>query len=152
MRPISKDLQANFTNSATDFKKVCSETDSQAKRNVVIAMASPIFISFCLVVLFTQLGNCALTEFQMDREIKLLSKTASHILRQFYSKHASAIFLIRLALHPYTYYKQSEIMNRILLHTRSIICYVIEKPKYMKFSPFLRTNAIIFIDSYEAFR
>lgn len=115
-------------------------------------MASPILISFCLIVIFTQLGNCDLTEIQIDREIKLLSRAASNILRQFYSKHASAISLIRLALHPNTYYKQSEIMNRILFHTRSTISYVIEKPKYMKFSPFLRISAIIFVDSYEAFR
>lgn len=115
-------------------------------------MSSTLLTSIFLVVLFSQLGNCALNEFQMDREIQLLARATSQIIRQFYSKHASAISLIRLAVHPHTYYKQSEIMNRILLHTEATIAYVIEKPKYMKFTPFLRISAIVWLDGYDAFR
>ncbi|XP_055325489.1 uncharacterized protein LOC129579433 [Sitodiplosis mosellana] len=116
-------------------------------------MSPAILTSFFLVVLFSQLGNGALNEFQMDREIKFLARATSHIIRQFYSKRTSAISLIQ----PFTvqlqkHYKQSEIMNRILLHTKSTMCYVIEWPKYMKYLPFLRACAIIFIDSYAAFR
>lgn len=115
-------------------------------------MSSIFLTSFFVVVLaFLQFGHCGLNEFQMDREVKLLARATSHIIRQVYTKHSPAMSLIPLALKPHTYYKMKECMNRILLHTESSIAFVIEQPKYMKYSPFLRDKAIIWVDGYEAF-
>lgn len=116
-------------------------------------MPSIIIVSaFILLASFSLHSNCALHEFQLNLEIEHLSDAATQAIRQFYSERASAISLIRLAMHPFAYYKQSEIINRVLLRTKSTIAYVIEEPKLLKFSPFLRFSAILFFDGYDAFR
>lgn len=112
-----------------------------------------IFVSaFVLLAFFSLHSSCTLHEFQLNLEIDRLSDAATQVIRHFYIKQASALSLIRLAMQPFTYYKQSEIINRVLLRTKSTIAYVIEEPKMMYSSPFLRFNAILFFDGYDAFR
>lgn len=105
-----------------------------------------------LLAFFALRGSCTLQEFQANLEIDHLSDAATQIIQQFYSERTSAISLIRLAMQPFAYYKQSEIINRVLLRTKSTIAYVIEEPKQMKYSPFLRSSAILFFDGFNAFR
>lgn len=108
--------------------------------------------AFFLFALFFRIGSCALSEFQPDREIDIMAESVKQIIKRCYRNRASAISLVRLAKQPLTYYKQSEIINRVLLSTKSKISYVVEEPAFMKQSPFLRFNAIIFLDGYDAFR
>lgn len=115
-------------------------------------MSSIIVSAFVLLAFFSLHGSCTLREFQSNPEIEHLSDAATQAIRQFYSDQASALSLVRLAVQPFAYYKQSEIINRVLLRTKSTIAYVIEEPKMMRFSPFLRFSAILFFDGYEAFR
>lgn len=115
-------------------------------------MPSIIVSAFILLAFFSLHSSCTLREFQLNLEIEHLSDAATQVIRHFYSERASALSLIRLAMQPFAYYKQSEIINRILLRTKSTIAYVIEEPKMMKFSSFLRFSAILFFDGYEAFR
>lgn len=114
-------------------------------------MASIVLVMFILCEFLLQNGHCTPREFILNREIERLA-AATRIILQYYSERASALSLIRLALHPHKYYKQSEIINHVLLTTDSTITYVLEEPKYMSLSPFLRTDAILFLDGYESFR
>lgn len=117
-------------------------------------MPSTIRIVCALISLafFAMQTKCILHEFQLNREIEHLSDAAAQVIRHFYAKRASALSLIQSATNPFAHHKQSEIINRILQRTRTSIAYVIEEPDVLKFSPFLRTDAIIFVDGYAAFR
>lgn len=115
-------------------------------------MPSIVVCAFTLLGFFSFHCDCTLHEFQENLEIDRLSDAATQAIRHFYSGRASAISLIRLAMQPVAQYKQSEIINRVLLKTKSTIAYVIEEPKIMKLSPFLRFSAILFFDGYNAFR
>lgn len=120
-------------------------------------MPSSIALVVCAFVLlvasFCEFGcDCTLHEFQANQEIDQLSDAAIQIIRHVYSGQTSAISLIRLAMQPLAYYRQSDIINRVLLRTKTSIACVIEEPKMMKFSPFLRFSAILFFDGYDAFR
>lgn len=106
---------------------------------------------FPLALLYS-LRRCHLREFQLNVEIEQLATAATHTIHQFYSKRATAISLIHLAMQPHTQYKQSEIINGIFLGIKSTITHVAEEPKSIKFSPFLRFNAIMLFDGYDAFR
>lgn len=115
-------------------------------------MASITVTAFVLLAFLSSKSSCTLPEFQFNLEIERLSDAAAQIIRHFYGERASAISLIRSAMQPHAYYKQSEIINRVLLRTESTLAYVIEEPKAMKFAPFLRSDAILFFDSSQAFR
>lgn len=115
-------------------------------------MSSTLITVFFFFAIFTQIGNCVLNEYRFNREIDTLARAATNIIKQYYSKRASALSLIHLAMQPLTNFKQSEIINRVILATKSNLAYVVEEPKYMKQSEFLRSNGIIFLDGYEAFR
>lgn len=115
-------------------------------------MPSIVLASFILLAIFSQLGGCTLRELKLNPEIEHLSKAAIRSIRHYYSEQASALSLVRLAMQPATYYKQSEIINRVLLKTKSTIAYVVEEPNAMKLAPFLRFHAIFFFDGYNAFR
>lgn len=115
-------------------------------------MASNILPLFFMFVLFLRLDGSGLSEFQLDRNIELLAEATKRIIQQYYSEHASALSIIRFAAHPRADHKQSEIVNRVLLSTKSAMGFVVEEPKYMKFLPFLRFHGILFLDGYKAFR
>lgn len=126
-------------------------SDINCRVHRVICRMSPIILTLLLLVI-SRFTTGAPNEFQTDRDIEILSKATVHIIHNFYAKRANCVSLIRLAVQTRKYYKQSEIINRVLLHTKSTMTYVLEEPKYMKFSPFLRFHAVIFLDSYDSFR
>lgn len=110
-------------------------------------------LTLCLILMrFLQLGSGGLSEFQPDHEIEHLAKATKRIIQQYYGEHTSGLSLIQFAMHPQANFKQSEIINRILLSTKTAIGYVLEEPQYMKSSPFLRFHGIILLDGYRAFR
>lgn len=115
-------------------------------------MASVLIIHCVFVAILSQASSCTLTDFQLNREVDILAGTTTNIIKQFYSKRASALSIIRFSMQARTHFKQSEIINRVLFLSTKSVAYVIEEPTYMKRSPFLRTNGIVFVDGYEAFR
>lgn len=108
--------------------------------------------AFILLAFLSKHCSCNLHEFRFNLEVDRLSDAASQVIRHFYGQRASALSLIQSAMQPFAHHKQSEIINRILLKTKTSIAYVIEEPEVLKNSPFLRTDAILFVDGYEAFR
>lgn len=115
-------------------------------------MPSIVWTSLILFAFFAHIGNCTLHELQLNVEVEHLSAAVTRTIRHFYSKRVSALSLIHLSMHPFAYYKQSEIINHVLTNTKSKIGYVIEESNSIKFTPFLRFSAIFFFDGYDAFR
>lgn len=114
-------------------------------------MASNVFRILLLIAIFS-VCNCTLNDLQLDRENELLAAAGARILNEVYNGRASAISLIRSATQLATIHRQSDILNRLLLLTDSNVACLLEEPQYMRLSPFLRFEAILFLDGYEAFR
>lgn len=88
-----------------------------------------------------------------DEETVLLTKATFNIIEEFYEQRTSFVYITRCTMtSPISYYRQSEIINHLLIATKSKLSYIIEEPKHLREAINLRYHNIFFVDGYQGFR